>query len=120
MAFEIYFTSTGDYKEGTFKKIIHLGKDGLYSFNTNKYLKLFKEDRDKEILQESTINTNFWMKVFTAIVAVSSALTFIIQLNTCKSLAPKKQHVSQQSQLGKNTKYNTVKDSNYLEYSKGL
>ena len=53
---------------------------GLYNFNTNKYLKLFKEDRDKEIVQASTINTNCWMKIFTGAVALSAIVSIIIQV----------------------------------------
>lgn len=79
-AFEIIVDRQGELNKGTFVKTISLGKDGLYSFNTNKYLKLFKEDRDKEIVQASTINTNCWMKIFTGVVALATIISIIIQV----------------------------------------
>lgn len=56
------------------------------------------------------------MKVFTGIVAISSAITFIIELNTCKSPIPKNQKCKKAIPVRKNINYNADTDSLFQEY----
>lgn len=116
-AFEVIVDRQGELFKGTFIKTISLSKGGLYSFNTNKYLKLFKEDKDKEVIHQSTLNTNSWMKIFTGVVALSALITLFIQFPTCKSNTQSSQMEQGQSKPQIHKINNVAKDSPPQEYN---
>jgi hypothetical protein len=65
-------------------KIIQMTKAGFISLNTKKYLKLYQKERDEKIAQDSITSTNYWMKVFTGVIAISAAITLVFQIITYK------------------------------------
>lgn len=65
-------------------KIVQMTKTGFISLNTKKYLKVYQDERNEKIAQESIISTNYWMKVFTGVIAISAIITLIFQVATYK------------------------------------
>lgn len=99
-------------------KIIKLTEKGFQSLNTKKYQKKYEKERNERTLYESTLSTNFWMKIFTGVLALSAILTLITQLNTFnQSKLPQVQAICQ-PKCKKYIKDSTVKDSLSQGYSK--
>jgi hypothetical protein len=74
-------------------KIVQMTKAGFISLNTKKYLKQYQQERNEEIAQKSIISTNYWMKAFTGVIAISAAITLIFQIITYKAEDTKPQKV---------------------------
>ena len=72
-----------DYYRPNFERVISLTEKGLIAFNTKYYIKESDKEKYAEILQKSTLNTNFWMKIFTGLTALSAIFTLFIQISTC-------------------------------------
>lgn len=71
--------SSLEFKE----KVITLTENGMASLNTKKYLKQFEKERNEKIAYRSTISTNYWMRLFTGILAFTAIVTLIVQFSTC-------------------------------------
>jgi hypothetical protein len=64
------------------RREVALSQDGAIAFINETYMQAFKEQQEKTELREtrkqldqSTINTNWWMKVLTIVIAASTLAT---------------------------------------------
>lgn len=74
--------TTGSYMEISERKIL-LTKEGLMALNTDYYIKEFKRDKYQDEIHASQIDTNFWMKWLTIVLAGTAILTTVFQGVQC-------------------------------------
>ena len=67
-----------DNTDGLLGKTITLLKKGFISYHSNYYLKQFRKESNEISLHESIINTNYWTKRYTRILAKAAIGAFII------------------------------------------
>jgi len=86
--------TTGSYMEISERKIL-LTKEGLMAINTDHYIKEFKRDKYQDEIHASQIDTNFWMKWLTIVLAGTAILTTIFQGVQCNKENREKQECRQ-------------------------
>lgn len=74
--------TTGSYMEISERKIF-LTKEGLMALNTDYYIKEFKRAKYQDEIHASQIDTNFWMKWLTIVLAFTAILTTVFQGVQC-------------------------------------